>query len=143
MDRSIAPGPSANNPLPTRGFSCPATPLSIAYGVRLADLLHEVVTTNSARLSTSNERQSLTESRRSEIIFDAEVTMRRMTLSFVAAVMIAAGIGTWATLRYHAAKPDLVATGSVGSPSIARMAPLEIMKERGEDLPAAKNVDPF
>jgi len=69
--------------------------------------------------------------------------MRRMTLSFVAAVLIAAGIGTWATLRYHAAKPDSVATGSVGSPSIARMAPIEIMKERGKDLPAAKNVDPF
>jgi hypothetical protein len=112
-------------------------------GVRLTDLLHEFVTTNSARLSTPNERQSLTESRRSEVIFDAEVTMRKTTLAFVAAVLIIAGVGTWATLRHLAAKPDAVATGSVGSPSIAKMAPLEIMKERGKDLPTAQNADPF
>jgi len=112
-------------------------------GVRLADLPHEFVATDSARLATPNEKQSPTESRCGEVIFDAEVTMRRMTLTFVTAALIGAGIGTWATLRYLAAKPDTVATGSGGSPSIAKMAPFEVMKERGKDLPTAKNGDPF
>jgi hypothetical protein len=58
-------------------------------------------------------------------------------------VLIVVGIGTWATLRYLAAKPDTVAIGSGSSPSIAKMSPLEIMNERGKDLPAAKNVEPF
>jgi hypothetical protein len=74
---------------------------------------------------------------------DAEVTMRKKALAFVTVVLIAAGIGTWAMLRYLAAKPDTVATGLVSSPSIAKMSPLEIMNESGKDLPAAKNVDPF
>jgi hypothetical protein len=69
--------------------------------------------------------------------------MRKKTLAFVTMVMIAVGFGTWATLRYLAAKPDTVATGSVSSPSIAKMSPLEIMNERGKDLPTAKKVDPF
>jgi predicted short-subunit dehydrogenase-like oxidoreductase (DUF2520 family) len=69
--------------------------------------------------------------------------MRKKTLAFVAVVLIAVGIGTWATLRLLAAKHDTVATGSVSSPSIAKMSPLEIMNERGKDLPTAKNVDPF
>jgi hypothetical protein len=69
--------------------------------------------------------------------------MRKKTLAVVTVVLIAVGIGTWATLRYLAAQPDTVATGSVSSPSIAKMSPLEIMNERGKDLPVAKNVDPF
>jgi hypothetical protein len=69
--------------------------------------------------------------------------MRKTTLFFVTAALITAGIGTWATLRYLAAQSDTVATGSVGGPLIGKMAPLEIMKERGKDLPAAENVDPF
>jgi len=67
--------------------------------------------------------------------------MRRMILAFV--TLTATGIGTWATLRYLAAKPDTVATGSAGIPSIAKMAPMEIMKECGKDLPVTKNADPF
>jgi pimeloyl-ACP methyl ester carboxylesterase len=66
---------------------------------------------------------------------DAEVTMRKKALAFVTVVLIAVGIGTWATLRYLAAKPDTVATGLVSTPS--KMSPLEIMNERGKDLPAA------
>jgi hypothetical protein len=69
--------------------------------------------------------------------------MRRMNLALLTAALIGAGIGTWATSRYLAAKPDTVATSPVGSPSIAKIAPIEIMKERGKDLPTAKNVDPF
>ena len=69
--------------------------------------------------------------------------MRRMNLALLTAALIGAGIGTWATTRYLAAKPDTVATGQVGSPSIAKIAPLEIMMERGKDLPTAKNADPF
>jgi hypothetical protein len=88
-------------------------------------------------------RHSLTESRRREVILEAKVTMRKTTLSFVTAVLITAGIGTWATLGYLAAKSEVVPTGSIGSPSIGKMAPLEIMKERGKDLPTAENVDPF
>jgi hypothetical protein len=77
------------------------------------------------------------------VLVDAEVTTRKMTLAFVTVFLIAVGIGTWATLRYLAAKPDTVATGSASSPSIAKMSPFEIMNERGKDLPTAKNVDPF
>lgn len=69
--------------------------------------------------------------------------MRKMTLSLVIAALIVAGIGTWATLRHLPNKPETVATGSIASPSIATMFPLEIMKERGKGLPAAKNVEPF
>ena len=69
--------------------------------------------------------------------------MRRMTLTFVTAVLIAASIGTWVTLRHLAAKPDTVTTGSVGDPAVAKMAPLEIMKDRGRDLPTAEHADPF
>jgi hypothetical protein len=69
--------------------------------------------------------------------------MRKKSLTFVTVALIGAGIGTWATLRYLAAKPDTVATGSRGSPSIATMSPLEMMNERGKDLPAAKDVDAF
>jgi hypothetical protein len=67
--------------------------------------------------------------------------MRRMILAFV--ILTATGLGTLATLRYLAAKPGPVATGSAGGPSTANMAPMEIMKERGKDLPATKNSDPF
>jgi hypothetical protein len=67
--------------------------------------------------------------------------MRRMILAFV--ILTATGIGTLATLKYLAAKPDTVATDSAGSPSTAKMAPMEIMKERGKDLPATKSADPF
>jgi len=69
--------------------------------------------------------------------------MRKTTLFFVTAVLIIAGIGAWATLRHLAAKPDAVAIGSVGGPAIAKMAPIEIMKERGKDLPTTKHADPF
>jgi hypothetical protein len=69
--------------------------------------------------------------------------MRRMNLALLAAVLIGAGIGSWATSRYLAAKPDIVGTGQLGSPSIAKIAPIEIMKERGKDLPTATNADPF
>jgi hypothetical protein len=69
--------------------------------------------------------------------------MRKNTLAFAAVVLIAVGSGTWATLRYLDVRPGTAATGAVGSPSIAKMSPLEIMNERGKDLPAAKNVDPF
>jgi hypothetical protein len=69
--------------------------------------------------------------------------MRNIALSLMTAVLIVAGIGTWATLRYLPAKPETVATGSIASPSIATMFPLEIMKERGKGLPATKNVEPF
>jgi hypothetical protein len=69
--------------------------------------------------------------------------MRRMNLALLTAALIGAGIGTWATSRYLAAKPDTAAIGQVGSPSIAKIAPIEIMMERGKDLPTAKNVDPF
>ena len=66
--------------------------------------------------------------------------MRRMILAFV--ILTATGIGTLA-MKYLAAKPDTVATDSAGSPSTAKMAPMEIMKERGKDLPATKSADPF
>jgi len=69
--------------------------------------------------------------------------MRRMNLALLTAALIGAGIGTWATSRYLAAKPDTVATGQVGSPSTAQISPIEIMKQRGKDLPTAENVDPF
>jgi hypothetical protein len=69
--------------------------------------------------------------------------MRRMNMALLTAALIGAGLGSWATSRYLAAKPDTLATGQVGGPSIAKMAPIEIMKERGKDLPTATNADPF
>jgi hypothetical protein len=117
--------------------------LSILCGVRLADLSRELVTPNSARLSTPIERQPRTESRRHDVIFDAEVTMRKSTLAFGIMVLIAACVGAWAMLRHVAAGSNAVAASPAGSPSTANMSPIEIMKERGKDLPAAKNADPF
>ena len=64
--------------------------------------------------------------------------MRRKTL--VLAAVIIAGIGLSAMLTYVAAHPQRT---SAAKPEIAALSPLAIMWERGKDLPAAKDVDPF
>jgi hypothetical protein len=67
--------------------------------------------------------------------------MTKLTLVILTAVvLIAAGIGIWETSPHVAAKPEIVPTGD---PSIARMFPMEIMKERGKDLQSGKTEDPF
>jgi len=66
--------------------------------------------------------------------------MRKMNFVVVTGSLIAAGIGIWAMLTYVAANPERASTAK---PAIATVSPLEIMKERGKDLPPAKYVDPF
>ena len=66
--------------------------------------------------------------------------MRRMNLIVLTAAVIAAGIGISITLVHVVAKPE---TSSGVAPSIANMSPLEIMKERGKNLPTATNAEPF
>jgi hypothetical protein len=65
--------------------------------------------------------------------------MHKITVVALAAVLIAAGIGIWKT-SHVGAKPEIVPTSD---PAIATMYPLEIMKERGRDLPTPKYGDPF
>jgi hypothetical protein len=69
--------------------------------------------------------------------------MRKTTLAVVAVLLVAAGIGIGKMLAHVAAKPETVSTGSRGEPAVANIAPLEIMKERGKDLPTSRPVDPF
>jgi hypothetical protein len=64
--------------------------------------------------------------------------MRKRTV--LIGTLIAAGIGISAILTYVAAHPTRVSTAK---PAIATMSPLEIMKQRGKDLPPAENVEPF
>jgi len=66
--------------------------------------------------------------------------MRRMTLIVMITSFIAAGIGILTMLTYVTADPERASTEK---PAIATMSPLEMMKEHGKNLPAAKNVDPF
>jgi hypothetical protein len=66
-----------------------------------------------------------------------EVAMRRMTLVAIITVLIAASIGIWNTRANVAPQPG------TGAPAIAAMSPLELMKERGKNLPAGINADPF
>jgi hypothetical protein len=55
-------------------------------------------------------------------------------------VLIAAGIGIWKMSPRSSAKVDAVSTGDL---SLARMSPLEMMKEHGKTLPSAGNIEPF
>jgi hypothetical protein len=64
--------------------------------------------------------------------------MRKMTLVVVAAALIAAAIGIWATLV-----PTDPGTASTGKPSIAALSPFEIMERHGKDLPPGQSGDPF
>ena len=66
--------------------------------------------------------------------------MYRMTLVVMTTSLIAAGIGILAMLTHVAADPK---RDSTDKPAIATVSPLEIMKERGKDLPPAKNAEPF
>jgi hypothetical protein len=66
--------------------------------------------------------------------------MRRMTRVVIAASFVAAGIGILVMLTYVAAGPK---RDSTDKPAIATVSPFEIMKERGKELPPAKNADPF
>jgi hypothetical protein len=66
--------------------------------------------------------------------------MRRMTLFVMTASFVAAGIGLLVMLTYVTAGPK---RDSTEKPAIATVSPFEIMKERGKELPHAKNADPF
>jgi hypothetical protein len=66
-----------------------------------------------------------------------------MTLAVITVAVLAAGIGAWTMLAHVAAEPEIVSTVSTGDPAVAKISPLEIMKERGKDLPTTKNGDPF
>jgi hypothetical protein len=66
--------------------------------------------------------------------------MRRMALVVMTALFVAAGIGILVMLTYVAAGPS---RDSTDKPAIATVSPFEIMKERGKELPPAKNADPF
>jgi hypothetical protein len=66
-----------------------------------------------------------------------------MTLAVITAVVLAAGIGIWTMLAHVGAEPEIASTVSTGDPAVAKISPLEIMKERGKDLPTTKNGDPF
>lgn len=69
--------------------------------------------------------------------------MRKTTLAVAAVLLVAAGVGIGEMLAYVAAKPETVATGSTGDPAVAKMAPLEIMKDRGKELPTSSHGEPF
>jgi hypothetical protein len=65
----------------------------------------------------------------------------RKTILLVATLaLIAAGMGIWKMSPRGAAKVNAVATGDL---SLARMSPLEMMKEHGKALPSAKDIEPF
>jgi hypothetical protein len=66
-----------------------------------------------------------------------------MTLAVITVAVLAAGIGAWTMLAHVAVEPEIVSTVSTGDPAVAKISPLEIMKERGKDLPTTKNGDPF
>jgi hypothetical protein len=64
--------------------------------------------------------------------------MRKTALVAIAAALIGAAIGIWATLV--ATNPG---TASAGKPSTAAISPFEIMEKHGRDLPPGQSVDPF
>jgi hypothetical protein len=66
--------------------------------------------------------------------------VRKTTLVVSTIVLIAAGIGMWKMSPCGAAKVDAVSTGDL---SLARISPLEMMKEHGKNLPSAGNTEPF
>jgi hypothetical protein len=66
--------------------------------------------------------------------------VRKATLLVATLVLIAAGIGIWKMSPRGAAKADAVSTGDL---SLARMSPLEMMKEHGKALPSARDTEPF
>jgi hypothetical protein len=76
----------------------------------------------------------------SDVFFNAEVTVRKTILVVSAMVLIAAGIGIWKMSPRGAAKANAVSTAE---PSLARMSPLEMMKEHGKALPSARDIEPF
>jgi hypothetical protein len=69
-----------------------------------------------------------------------EATMRRTTVVVMIGSLVAASVGIWAMLTYVAADPGRATTAQ---PATAALYPIEIMKERGKNLPPAEIVDPF
>jgi hypothetical protein len=63
-----------------------------------------------------------------------------MSLVAMLGFLIAASVGIWAMLTHVAADPG---RASAAKPTTAAMSPLEIMKERGHNLPPEKTAEPF
>jgi hypothetical protein len=66
--------------------------------------------------------------------------MRKIALVAILGSLVAASVGIWTMLTHVAADPGRASTAK---PATAALSPIEIMKERGKNLPPAEIVDPF
>jgi cytoskeletal protein RodZ len=66
--------------------------------------------------------------------------MRKTTLVIMMGSLTAAGVGIWAMMTYVAADPG---PASAVKRATATVSPIEIMQERGKNLPPAESVEPF